>query len=278
MKGAIMIACFLRKFDFCHFFAVFLVGSNLFLPATCPAEDSPAQPPKSEKDREVKIGNPGLGSEMILSRERIDQLFTRSPLNSAPGMDKTKARKLLYHVMRYARLNPQDKNTYTTVKFLSNFYVKDLAKDWYALELWGYGGHIYTNLIVSDDGKVMPATPENCLHVCRKEFLMQVWDLKAVKSLCSKVLEGSNHGVIVSQNKDIPGYEKNRLPEDKSRILAPIVSHRLENQTVYKFYSYKRLGGVVWQCKLIIENKSTLTLSWEMEEVARNIGDADYIR
>jgi hypothetical protein len=122
----------------------------------------------------------------------------------------------------------------------------------------------------------MPATPENCLKVCQSKYLGKVVTIVTVEVLCTKVLAGSDHGVIVSQNKDIPGYEKKPLPDDKAHLIMPILRRRLSGRTVYEFFAYQKLAGIVWQCKLTVEDKD-FSLSWEMQKVARDIGDAYYI-
>jgi len=209
-------------------------------------------------------------------KTRIERVLSQCTTISARDLDKRGARRLLEGVLNYARSNPKDMQTYEVLTWLDFFAVSDLAQGWYVVRLAGRGGHCFANLLADKDGRVMPATPENCLQACRSDFLGETEDTDAVKTLCAKVLEGSSHGVIVNRNEDIPEYEKKPLPEEQSRLIKPMVKQRLDGKSVYTFFSYQGVGGVVWQCALTIEDR-TRCLSWSMKEVARHIGDARYI-
>ncbi len=208
------------------------------------------------------------------SVSRFDDVVRSAHL--AKGVDKATARKFLDGILSYSQKHLEDERTSRALRTLGFYRVDDYVPGWYVVEINGEAGNLSSYLLVSQSGRVLQATPENCLQACRSEFYRQVWTVDAVKALCAKVLKGSHHGVIVSHNKDIPGYEKKPLPDEHRRLIAPITMSRPRGCTVYTFFAYEQLGGVVWQCKLTITDKH-LSLSWETQEIARGIGNADYL-
>jgi hypothetical protein len=221
------------------------------------------------------LGLPALS----IGKEPPEQYFQVGHVTTvvrATGVDKAAAKRFLDLVLTYSQEHPEDKLTSRVLRNLGFFAIDDFVEGWYAIEIAGEVGNALAYLLVDQAGRVLQATPQNCLRACKRDFFRQVWDIDAVKALCAKVLQGSHHGVIVSQEKDIPGYETKPLPDGKRRILAPLVKYRLNGRTVYRFFAYQQLGGIVWECKLLIEDDD-LSLSWDMREIARDIGDADYL-
>jgi hypothetical protein len=204
----------------------------------------------------------------------IENVFKQHLNIKAHNLDKTAVRKLFSSILAYSRGNLQDTRTYDTLRTLNEVTVTDFMHGWYAVEIWGMGWHGFANLLASKNGKSMPATPENCLKICREDFLRKSGNIDSIKRLCSKILEASHGGVIVSRNDDIPGYEKKPLPEGKEQVIKPISRYVRAGKITYTFFAYEHLGGHVWQCELTIEKK---TISWKMEEVEKDIGDAKYL-
>lgn len=215
-----------------------------------------------------------LRSDQGYYRKMVDRaLSAQSSRVKSKSIDGDGARRLLEFTLQYARANPQDTSTTSVLRSLLSLTVDDYVQEWYVVELHGCGYHCWARMLVGTNGKAMPATPQNCLTLCRSRF--DALDKREnAEKLFQKVLEGSGLGKIVGKVDDIPGYRKNPMPKEKETEVRPMHEHRIGGRLAYRFYVYEPLGGRVWQCSAIVDNAEPV---WQMTELATDVGDARYI-
>jgi len=206
----------------------------------------------------------------------VEEVLERGLSIKARKIDKAGVRKLLDSAFHYVRSHPEDTWTACVLTGMHDIVVEEFAKDWYALRLCAEGGHRFASLLANKNGEAMPSTPEDCLRIYSEKHPRGIGSLTGARTVCRKILAGSERGVIINRSSDIPGYDKNPLPLDKARAIHRMAEYRFPDRTEYRFYSYQQLRGIVWKCKLTVDNK-TRALDWEMHEVATRIGAAHFI-
>ena len=143
--------------------------------------------------------------DLTIAFLQVDKGFYKGVINnvlaqrtriSAKDVDKTMIRRFLGSILDYSRSTPQDTDTSLVLRRLDSLAVNDFVPGSYAIDLTGCGNHCFAHMIVSKGGEAMPATPQNCLSLCRDNF----GDLNTkenVRKLSAKVIEGSHLGEMI---------------------------------------------------------------------------------
>lgn len=204
----------------------------------------------------------------------VDKVLAHNTQVAAKDVDASRVAAILDGVLGYSRATPGDTAASTVLRQLDSLEVSDFAPGWYVVCLSGCGFHCFARMIVSTSGEAMPATPQTCLSALQAVF-GDVSSKDNARKLCAKVLEGSGLGTMITDVKEIPGYERKPIAPDKGREIRPMYEYRVGNHLSFVFFAYERLGGRVWRCELSVEGS---TVTWKNQELAEDIGDAAYIK
>jgi len=203
-------------------------------------------------------------------REVIDKaLSSQNCRVSSRDMDAGAARRILESIVQYARSHPQDTSVTEVLRTLLSLSIDDFVPGWYTVQLAGCGYHCFSRNVVSRDGKSMPASSRNCLSLCEGQF-GSLDELENARSVCAKVLEGSDLGIMVDCCEEIPGYRTRPTSPEKEREIRPICDERTGGRLTYTFYVYHRMGGCVRRCELTVQDDVT---AWETRDFAKGVGD-----